>query len=112
MLYSEVSQKNKYYILLNIYGIYKNGTDADIENRLVDTRPQDLWTERVGRIERVALKHTSRTMCKMDSQWEFAVWHRELNLVPCDNLEGWDGMGGGREVQKRGDICIPRVDAF
>ena len=23
-----------------------------------------------------------------------------------DNLEGWDGMGGGKEVQVGGDICI------
>ena len=25
----------------------------------------------------------------------------------CINLEGWDGEGNRREVQKRGDICIP-----
>ena len=25
---------------------------------------------------------------KIDSQWEFAVWYKELNLVLCDNLEG------------------------
>ena len=24
----------------------------------------------------------------------------------CDNLEGWDRVGGGREVQKEGDLCI------
>ena len=23
----------------------------------------------------------------------------------CDNLKGWDGVGGGREVQEGGDIC-------
>jgi len=23
------------------------------------------------------------------------------------NLEGWDGVGGGREIQKGGNICIP-----
>ena len=23
----------------------------------------------------------------------------------CDNLEGWDGMGGGREAQEEGDMC-------
>ena len=27
-------------------------------------------------------------------------------LTLCDNIEGWDGEGGGREVQERGDICI------
>ena len=25
----------------------------------------------------------------------------------CINVEGWDGEGDGREVQKGGDICIP-----
>ena len=24
-----------------------------------------------------------------------------------DNLERWDGVGGGRETQEWGDICIP-----
>jgi len=30
----------------------------------------------------------------------------------CDNLEGWDGVEGGREVQERGDICIHMADSF
>ena len=29
----------------------------------------------------------------------------------CDNVERWDGAGGGREVQEGGDICIPMADA-
>ena len=29
----------------------------------------------------------------------------------CINLEGCDGEGDGREVQKRGDICIPMADS-
>ena len=29
----------------------------------------------------------------------------------CDNLEGWAGLGGGREVQDGGDICVFRVDS-
>ena len=24
----------------------------------------------------------------------------------CDKLDGWDGVGGEREVQEGGDICI------
>ena len=24
----------------------------------------------------------------------------------CDNLEGWDGVEDGREVQEAGDICM------
>ena len=27
------------------------------------------------------------------------------------NLEGRDGEGDGKEVQKRGDICIPMADS-
>ena len=49
---------------------------------------------------------TYTIICKTDSQQEFAVWLRELNQGLCINLEGWDGEGGGREVQKRGDMCI------
>ena len=29
----------------------------------------------------------------------------------CDNLEGWDEVQGGREVQEGGDKCIPMVDS-
>ena len=36
------------------------------------------------------------TICKIDSQWEFAVWPRELKQGLCNNLEGWDGEGGSR----------------
>ena len=36
------------------------------------------------------------TICKTDSQWEFAVWLRKLKQGLCINLEGWMGrqMGG------------------
>ena len=36
---------------------------------------------------------------------------RELNPVLCDNLEGWDGVGDGREVQEGWDICIAMADS-
>ena len=51
------------------------------------------------------------TKCKTDSQWEFAVWPRNLKQGFCINLEGWDGEGDEREVQKRGDICISMTDS-
>ena len=35
----------------------------------------------------------------------------ELNPVLSDNLEGWDGVEGGREVQEGGDIRIPMADS-
>ena len=51
------------------------------------------------------------TICKIDSQWEFAVWLRKLKQGFCINLEGWDGEGDRSEVQKGGDICIPMADS-
>ena len=33
------------------------------------------------------------TLCKIDSQWEFAVWLSKLKQGFCINLEGWDGEG-------------------
>ena len=46
------------------------------------------------------------TICKTDSQREFPVWLRKLKQGLCINLEGWDGLGDGREALKGGDIWI------
>ena len=51
------------------------------------------------------------TICKIDSQQEFAVWLRKLKRGLCINLEGWDSVRDGRKVQKGGDICIPMADS-
>ena len=51
------------------------------------------------------------TICKIDNQWEFAVWLRKLKQYRCINLEGWDGEGDGREFQKGGVICILMADS-
>ena len=61
---SKVSQKekDKYRILMHMYGIWKEGTDEPICKAAVEMQTQrmDLWTQwgkmRVGRIERVALR--------------------------------------------------------
>ena len=49
------------------------------------------------------------TICKIDSQQEFAVWLRKLKQGFCNNLEWWDGEGDGRKFQKGEDICISSV---
>ena len=36
------------------------------------------------------------TICKIDSQWEFAIWPKNLKQGLCINLEGSDGEMGGR----------------
>ena len=51
------------------------------------------------------------TICKIDSQGEFAVWLRKLKQGLWVSLEGWGEEGDGREVQMGGDICIPMADS-
>ena len=51
------------------------------------------------------------TLCKIDSQQEFAIWLRKLKQRLCINLEERDGEGDGRELQKGEDICIPMADS-
>ena len=63
--------------------------------------------ERVRCMERVTWK-LNNTICKIDSQREFAVWLRKLKQGLCINLEGWDGDD---EFQKEGDTCIPMADS-
>ena len=35
------------------------------------------------------------TICKIGTQWEFAVWLRKLKQGLCINLEVWEGEGYG-----------------
>ena len=46
------------------------------------------------------------TICKIDSQREFAVWLRKLKQGLYINLEGWDGEEDGMAVQKGGGIHV------
>ena len=54
---------------------------------------------------------TCITICKLDSQWEFVVWLRKFKQGLCINVEGWDGEGDGREVQKGRGTCIYMADS-
>ena len=54
---------------------------------------------------------TDITICKIDSQREFAVCLRKLKRGLWINLEGWDGAGDGREIPQGGDICILMADS-
>ena len=76
--------------------------EKHIENRLMDMGRGE---ERVRCME--SNMETYITICKTDSQQEFAVCLWKLKQGLCINLEGWDG----REVQKGGNICIPMADS-
>ena len=51
------------------------------------------------------IMETYITICKIDSQQEFAVWLRKLKQGLCINTEEWDGEGDGMETQREG-ICV------
>ena len=118
IIQSEKSQKEKgkYHILTYIYTIQKNGTEEHIYRAAMEKQTQRIdlrtWERRgEGEMYGKSFMETYMTICKIDSQWEFAVWLRKLKQGLCINLEGWDGAGDGREVQQGGDICIPMADS-
>ena len=49
---------------------------------------------------------TYMTTCETDSQGESAARLRELKPGLCDNLDRWDGVGGGSGVRQECDIYI------
>ena len=84
--------------------------DTDIGNRPADVVGGG--EEGEGETYGESNMETYITMCKIDSQWEFAVWLRKLKQGFCINLMGWDGEGDRREVQKGGDIYISSVQSL
>ena len=101
---------------MHIYGIQKNGTEKLIYRAAMEKQTQriDLWTwERGGEGEMYAKSNmeTYITICKIDSQQEFALWLGKIKQGLCINLEGQDGEGDGKEVQKGEDMCIPMADS-
>ena len=67
--------------------------------------------EKEGEMYGESNMETYLTACKIDSQQEFAVWLRELTLWLCNNLEGWDEEGGGRDGQVGGNMGKPIADS-
>ena len=70
----------------------------------IQTLRTDLWIQLSGEegdggMYGESNMEINNTIYKIDSQWEFAEWLRELKPRFCNNLEGWDGKGGRREVQ-------------
>ena len=52
------------------------------------------WGEGESAMNGESSMETYTTICKIDSQCEFAVWLGELKLGLCNNLEGWEEVGG------------------
>ena len=67
-----------------------------------------MWGEKEGVHELYGESNMEiyNTICKIGSQRDFAIRLRELKQGLCDNLEGWDGEGDGREIQKKVDMGV------
>ena len=77
--------------------------ETDIENKPMDMGGGEKGE---GEMSGESNMETYNTICKIHSQWKFAVWLRELKQELYDNLEGWDEERDGREVQEdRGRGC-------
>ena len=72
--------------------------DTDIENRLWDTEGECGMTR-----ENSPETHTLPYI-KQIASGNLLYDAESSNPVLCDNLEGLDGVGGGREVQGRGHM--------
>ena len=75
------------------------------------------WTEEFGRAPSMGLQRVGHDWacsmhyrCKIESQWKFAVGLRELKPGLSNNLERWDGEGGGKDGQVEGDMDKPMAD--
>ena len=84
---------------------------ATMENRHKELTYGHGERGRKGEIYGKSNMETYITICKIDSQQEFALWLRKLKQGLYINLEGWNGEGDGKEFQKGGDICIPMADS-
>ena len=120
IIQSEMSQKmkDKYNILMHMYGIQKNGSEEFIYWAAMEKQTQREYTyghgERGGEGEMYGKSNmeTYITICEIDGQQEFAIWLRKLKQGLCINLKGQDWEGDGREVQKGGDICMTMADSY
>ena len=76
MIQNELSQKekNKYHILMHIYGIYKDGTDEFIYRAALEKQIYGhVLREGVGEMYGESNLEIYISMCEIYSQWEFAV---------------------------------------
>ena len=100
---SEVSQKekDKYCILMHIYRIQKNGTEEFIYRAAMEKQTQRIdygHGERggEGKMYGKSNMETYITICKIDSQQEFAVWLRNSNKTLYQPRGvGWGGRWEG-----------------
>ena len=94
-----------------IYGIQKDGTDEPICRGAMEMQTQRRLVDTMGEAEGGTVGESSvetRTLpyVKQIARGDSLYDAGSSDLVFCDNLEGWDGVGAGREGQEGEDMCI------
>ena len=101
------NMESKKMMLKNLYaGLQGRHRDREQTYWLGLGREKRGWDER-----REQHWNIGTTTCKTDGQWGFAAWLGELK-PGLYKTEGWEGMGGRREVQEGGDIHISMAGWF
>ena len=108
VIQSEVSQKekDKYRILTHVYRIQKNGTEEFIYGATVEKQTQRIdygHGERgEGEMYGKSNMETYITICKIDSQREFAVWLINSNRGSVSTQKGAMGREMGGSFKREG----------
>ena len=109
IIQSEVGQKNKYkyHILMHLHRIQEYGTEEFIYRAAMEKQTQriDLWTwgrGEEGEMQGKSNMQTYITICKRDSQLEFAVWLRKLEWGSVSTQRSGMGREMGRMFKREG----------
>ena len=106
LIQSEVSQKekDKYHLLMHIYGTQKYQTEEFTYRAAMKKQTQriDLWTWGEGEMYGKSNMETSIIICKIDSQWEFAVWLRSSNRDSVSTQRGGMEREMGEKFKREG----------
>ena len=85
-------------VLMNLF----TGQQWRYRNREKIYGHREWGEEGEGRLYGESNVETYIAICKIGSQWEFAVWLRELKQGLCNNLEDWDGKAVGEMFRTEG----------
>ena len=96
MVYKCIYMESRKIVPMNLFA----GQQWETENRLMDMGSKR--EEGEGEMYGESNMETYITICRTDSQWEFALWLRELKQGLCINLEGWDREGVGERFKREG----------
>ena len=65
-----------------------------------------------GEMYRESNMEIYNTICKISSQWEFAIWLRELKQGLCDRLKSGMRREMGGRSRREGTWVLPMADSY